>query len=258
MSSNAFAPILAKGFEAGRRVTPQAADIPSDMDAAERVQDEMIAALGPVAAWKVGAAARAGREQMGLPRMFVGALPAYRVFPSGAVVRGPWESTIGVESEYAYKFVRDLAAGGQPCDLQALTQAIGSVHAAFEIPASRFSSIGAHGSLALVADNGSAGWLVVGEGNPIQDWTSLVDAPVELSVDGKRRASGSAAGIDGMPLDVVLNFVHILHRRGHGIRAGQYVVTGSCTGYEQVPLGVPVRARFSALGQVEATFAAND
>ncbi|MEJ1968810.1 MAG: hypothetical protein WDN03_09315 [Rhizomicrobium sp.] len=227
------------------------------MDAAERVQDEMIAALGSIAAWKVGAAARSGREQMGLPRMFVGALPEYRVFQSGAVVRGPWEVTVGVESEYAYRFAHDLPARPQPCAMETLTSAIGSVHAAFEIPASRFSGIGAHGGFALVADNGSAGWLVVGEGKTVQDWRSLVDAPVDLWVAGERRASGSAAGIDGMPLDVVLDFVHILHRRGYGIRAGQYVVTGSCTGYEQIPLDTSVRADFSALGQVSAVFTAH-
>lgn len=258
MVPQSLAATLARAFRSGECVSPATEELPADMESAERIQDAMIAEIGPVAAWKLGAAAKSGRVQMGLPRMFIGALPTDRVYRTGATVPGQWTQSVGVECEYAYRFSRNMPARGGRGTAEEVRAAIGGIHAAFEIPATRFSGIGVHGGFAQVADNGAAGWIVIGEECVADRWEAMLDAPVRLAVAGQLHAEGSAAEIDGTPFDVIVNFVQMAHDRGYDIRAGQFVVTGSCTGYTYVPLDAPIAAEFSLGGTVEAVFCRAD
>lgn len=251
--SSALATALLEATQREERITPSLVDLPSSLEEAEAIQDALIARLGPIGAWKLGATTAAVRELYALPRAFLGAIPAACLSEAGTV-RGPWRETVGVECEYAFRLSRNLPPGDEPVSAQDVASAIGSVHPALEIPASRFPKIGAYGGHALIADNGAVGWAVVGPGRPLESPQSILRAKVRLLVAGQKRAEGTAAVIDGMPLDVIVDFVRLAHQRGYSIGAGQYVLAGSCTGYSTVALDTPVSATFEGLGSLDVVF----
>ena len=230
------------------------AERPAGLDEAEKIQDAMIAGLGSDLTWKLGATQAAGLAAMGLPRFFFGALPAERVVRGGGVVAGPWREEIGVECEYAFRFERDLKPGAQ-VDIDMVKAAIGGVHAAFEIPATRYSvGLSGYGGLGNVADDGLAGWLVVGEEIARDQFESLSNNVVRLLADGKVMGEGVAAKrIDRFPYDLLTDFVRLGTPAATPSGRGN-VVPGSCTGYVKVPLGAAIQGDFGGLGKVEAVF----
>jgi 2-keto-4-pentenoate hydratase len=233
----------------GSLVSTCPGDAVATLEGAEAVQDQFIATLGSIAGWKLGATMAPIRVTLGLPRPFFGAVPAGRVAKSG-ILFGPWSDTVGIESEYAFRFGRNLTPG-ESVTKETVANAIESVHAAFEIPASRYAKgVGGEGGLMLVADNGAGGWIIVGEGRAPTSIADLVHAQVRLSVSGELRAEGNAEPIDGAPFEILAEFVRLAHKRGYSIEAGQFVVTGSCTGYTQVPLGAELIAEFTHIGRV--------
>jgi 2-keto-4-pentenoate hydratase len=237
---------LARAFYTNEITTPLDNEIPRNLAAAEVIQDAMIANLGLIGGWKLGATTLAARTKLGLSQPFFGAVPASRIVCSGSVIEVPL-GAMGVEPEYAFRFGRDIV--GDIND-ENFFEAVSSVHPAFEIPASRLGSIGRHGGYALIADNGASGWIVVGEGQKIDCEFDFTASVVSLSIDGAERDRGNASAIEGMPWRVLANFVHTALLRGHKVRAGQYVVTGSCTAYAHMRSGVSAHAKFDTLGEV--------
>jgi 2-keto-4-pentenoate hydratase len=237
---------------------PAAEDLPQDLDAAERIEDAIFARLGgTIGAYKLGATIAQVRATLGLPRQFFGPVPESRVFADGATVPANLARQRGVESEYAFRLARDLTQADAGIDAAGLAAAIASVHASLEIPGSRFSGLGAHGGLALVADAGAVGTLVVGPGQTLGDPARLDDAPVILEIEGQEPVRGGGAIIDGGPFGPLLTFVRSALARGYPLRAGQVIATGSCTGYVEVPVGSRATAVFPALGtSVSMRFAA--
>lgn len=248
-----FADALAAAWRGGELVDGRAWSAPPSLEAAEAIQDAVVAQMGTIKGWKLGATLPSVRATLGLSRPFFGALDNARVLFGDTVV-GPWSGSVGVESEYAFRFGQDLAPVGTPLCASEVASALESIHSAIEIPGCRLSAgLGADGGTMLVADNGAAGWLVLGAGRPLDDAPDLLHAVVRLEAGGRELARGTAAAM-GDPIGILTEFVGAAHARGYTIRAGQFVVTGSCTGYTQVPLGVPIAAKFEGLGRVEATF----
>ena len=148
----------------------------------------------------------------------------------------------------------DLPVGAGPVTREMVRSAVSSVHASLEIPATRFEKLGGFGGFALVGDNGATGWLVVGE--PVVQWNEadLMNIPVTFSVDGVELGRGTPAVVEGGPFSALVEHVHRAHRRGYALRAGQYIATGSCTGYLSVPLGKVASGSFGPLGSVTLVF----
>lgn len=246
---------LARAFQDFGTLSVDTGNLPATLADAEAVQDVMVAQLGAISAWKLGATQAVGLAKMNLPRFFFGALPAARVVQGGGRVAGNWRDTVGVECEYAFCFSRDLVPGSD-VGVEAIRDSIASVSAAFEIPATRYAGkLGCHGGFANVADDGLSGWLVLGEEIARGDFDSLARRPVRLLVEGRVVSEGIAGErIDDFAYVLLSRFAALATGRGYTIRAGQYVVPGSCTGCTQVPLGVPVTGDFGGLGQVTAVF----
>lgn len=239
---------IAAVFDGLDVIIPSQDELPLNIDDAERIEDEIVSRLGEVGAYKLGATIAAVRATLGLPRQFFGPTPSNRVFEDGADIPANIARQRGVESEYAFRLARDLTEADARLDEAGLVAAIASVHAAIEVPGSRFSGLGAHGGFALVADAGAVGSLVVGGGQPLGDPARLNDAPVILEIEGQEPVQGGGAIIDGGPLGPLLAFVRGALARGYPLRAGHVIVTGSCTGYVEVPAGKRVTARFPAIG----------
>jgi len=209
-------------------------------------QDALLAELGPVAGWKVGADNPASEP-------FRAGLTAATLHRSPARLASRDHNVIGVEAEIAYVLARALPARPEPYTRRDVLAAVGSVHAAIEIVDTRFAAWGIADRPGQIVDQFNHGALVLGEGRGHGFEIDPRGQTVQLDLNGQcclRQQGGNSAG------DAV-NLLVWLANRGAvaqgGLREGTVVTTGSWTGTLFAGPGTRVRAAFEGLG--EATLA---
>ncbi|SEP92622.1 2-keto-4-pentenoate hydratase [Solimonas aquatica] len=229
--------------------------LPDSLESAERVQDRIVAGIGELGAWKLGASTPAVRQKNGFDRIFFGALPQAVVLDARerSVLEGA--RFTGVESEFGFRFGRDLPPRSEPYSAQEVLAAIAEVLPTLEVPGSRFTAIGVHGPFGLVADNGASGFLIHGSGQAQFDPAELLDTEVVLEIDGQIIARGTGSEIIDGPFGSLVQFVNLATGRGYTLRRNQLVATGSCTAYNLVPRGSQAKATFGRFGSVAVSFA---
>lgn len=213
---------------------------PQTLDDALAIQDATMAALGEsVAGWKVaivdGRAVRA-------PIM------ASRVFENGAQVAAASMPLLGIEAEIAFRFERDLPPGKYSYDEVA---AAVSAFAAIEIVDSRFRDHQAVTAQERNADFVTNGGFVRGATAAAWRTLDLTNIAVTLTIGGEvivKRNGGHAAG------DPLKPAVALANDLPGGIRAGQFVTTGTYTGLTFAKPGQAVVAEFREVGRVEVGF----
>lgn len=206
---------------------------PSSMEEAVLVQRAVMAALGPVGGWKVGAPTPDGPPNCApLPAAGIG---------TGAARAG------FVEAEFAVVLGHDLPAREAPYLDGEIMAAIASAHPAIEVLASRFAI--EPDVWSGVADSGGHAGLVLGDAIPAWAEIDFEVETVELRVAGSVVKTGQ-----GNPGGPMLRLVRWLADTGArwdgGLRAGQVVTTGSWTGKDPVQPGQAVEARFEQCGVV--------
>lgn len=211
------------------------------------IQDAVAVHLGPVAGWKVGAS-DPDAEPNCAP------LLAGTVFDSPATLDPSAYTLRGIEAEIAFRFGADLPPRAAPYERSEVIGALATAHPAIEVCEYRFANHAAVDPMSKLADNVFNGALIVG---PSWDgWAELaVEAqPVQLLFDDAvvvERRGGNAAG-DLMRLLVWL--ANHLSGRGHGLKRGQVVTTGSWTGVRPSGSAMHVVARFSGIGEAAFVF----
>ena len=213
---------------------------PQTLADAIAIQDATIVALGEtVAGWKVaiveGSAVRS-------PIM------ASRVFENGARLEAATVPLLGIEAEIAFRFGRDLPPGKYSYEDVA---AAVSAFAAIEVVDSRFRDREAVTAQERNADFVTNGGFVPGP--PAADWRKLdlANIAVTLTFGGEvivKRSGGHASG------DPLLPAVALANDLPGGIKAGQFVTTGTYTGLTFAKLGQTVVAEFVGMGKVEVGF----
>jgi 2-keto-4-pentenoate hydratase len=223
----------------------------ADLDAAEALQDAFLSQWGEeFGAWKLGATTPGPRERLGLPRGFIGLVPQRRMLADGASLALSSLRQKIFELEIAFVLGADLPARPEPWSEGEIAAAVAGVAAGFELPQSRFAAVGGEGGLALVADNGAAGFAVIGPVSPQWSADQLAGAQYSLDVGGRALRSGSAAEIIGGPFGAFVEAVEQGRARGHGLRRGQAVFTGGCASIVDPPTGVMLKGEISGVGAV--------
>lgn len=206
------------------------------------VQDAVARALGPVAGWKVGAPGATATPARA-------ALHAETIFETETLPAALFH-VIGAEAEIAYRFGRDLPPEAGPYDREAVLAAVATMHPAIEIADTRFSTFGAVDAPSQRADQQNHGVLVLGPG--LTEWRGLdpVSQPVRLTLDGRvvHDKVGGNSAVD--PVRLLVWLANEGARSLGGIRAGQVVTTGSCTGTDFVTAPTRMTAEFPGLGSV--------
>ncbi|MGI4953319.1 MAG: 2-keto-4-pentenoate hydratase [Janthinobacterium lividum] len=218
---------------------------PASEAAAYEIQAQVQAHTGPIGGWKVGAPT---------PSTFSCApLPASHVMPGPARVSQAECPDRGVEAEIAVRLHADLPPRETPYTREEVIAAIASAHPAIELLQSRFQDVGAVAPLSALADSLSHYGLVWGA--PIDNWQAvdLTQESVAVLVNGEpvKRATGNPAG---EMIRLVVWLANEGARWAGGLKAGQFVTTGSWTGKDIVPAGGTVRIEFARCGGVEATY----
>jgi 2-keto-4-pentenoate hydratase len=234
--------------EARRTMTPLPGlpASPATVAEAHAIQDATTTKLGkPVAAYKANAPAN-GEANRGL-------IYAGTVFASPAQIPAAQAPQCGVEGEVAFVFRRDLPKRPAPYSRDEVAAAVEAV-AAIEIVNSRFPVDAGMGALDKLADSISNAAFV--HGTPKSDWRGLDlgKLTVTLTVNGQSVLSQTGGHPSGDPLGVAVALVNMMRDAG-GVRAGQFVTCGSCTGLRYLKPGDTCAVTFEGLGGAEVVFA---
>jgi 2-keto-4-pentenoate hydratase len=252
----ALATALAEARRDGRRlasVEPTA--WPADLAGAYRVQHAAAAAHGAIVGWKIAGVTAAQRGPMGVPRPIAAPLVEgwLRTVADGGVARWPFAAfdRPRLECEFAYVLAQDLPPRpGRPYGRAEVEAAIGGVAIGIEVIDTR-APPGAPPLAALADAFNNAAYV---RGPMTADWRSVDPArtPIVLAdAAGREVARGDGrAVLDGDPLGTVAMLADIQDDLPRGLRAGDFVTTGSCTGVYTVAGPGRWVADFGPLGTV--------
>jgi 2-keto-4-pentenoate hydratase len=234
---------------------------PADLEQAYRLQAAVIDEFGPIGGWKVAAITPEQQQAMGVAQPVGAPLPAaYMHDAAGAVARLRLADFIApkIECEFAFQLGHDLPARAASYSRREVEAAVEALRIAIEIVDPRLPP--SSGTLAELADGFNNGGFVAG---PIRhDWhglafalTSIVLTRAEGHGQAQEIARGSGHAIlGGDPFGAVVMLANAQRQNGRGMRAGDIVTTGSCTGAPRVPGPGLYRAEFSGLGSVQLSF----
>ncbi|WP_431095075.1 fumarylacetoacetate hydrolase family protein [Polaromonas aquatica] len=219
---------------------------PVDLEDGWWIQQEVTRRLGlSVAGWKAsppspGKLVAAPIYQPALSRAAACAVP----FPAGS-------GTVVVEPELAFVLAKDLPPRQQPYTGVEVDAAIGSVHAALEICASRYTD---HSSLPfpeLLADGivNNGLWLGPELGAP-----DVATFQLTWQIAGETTQTAEARHPNGDPRTPLYWLANFLRERGIGLLAGQAVITGSYAGVLKLPLGKRTQFDYAGLARFEVEF----
>jgi 2-keto-4-pentenoate hydratase len=216
--------------------------VPRTAAAAYEIQQCVMAALGDIGGWKVGAPGPAAEPNCA-------PMPAAGIHRSPAVLPAADFAAPFIESEIAFLLAADLPAREAPYGAAEITAAIASCHPAIEIVQSRFADPDSAGPLVNLADLIRHGAFIYGDA--VEGWQSI-DFPA-LAVTQTIEGAAPRDGI-GNPAGDMLRLLVWLANTGAawagGLRAGQIVTCGSWTGMTRATHGKIVTA-FAGIAQVE-------
>ncbi len=222
---------------------------PADVAQAYAVQDRVVQARGAIAGWKVGAASPDAE-----PARSALADDSVHVAGDDGVVHLAAQDflVIGVEAELVFQCIADLPAREVPYTHGEVLGAFGAVHAAIEVCDTRFAAWGGQHPLSRLADQACHGALVVGTGRADGAAVDVLRQPVRLEVNGGTVVAHDAGGNPaGEPLRLLVWLANGGAHSLGGLRAGQWVTTGSWTGTPMVMQGDVVVADFPGIGRAE-------
>lgn len=223
---------------------------------ARLVEDINASNGGHCIGYKIACTNAVAQRYLGVSEPFYGRLLSSLTFDSPALLPSGDFFMRVIESEYAFRFGRDLPPAAQPLERDQIADALAGVLPGIEIVDSRFHNWTTIGANMLIADNGSHGAWV--KGAMITNWRhlDLAAEPVELSVNGKVIERGSGSAVLGHPLNSLKWLVDRLHGQGIGFKAGDYVTTGVTTNVYDAKPGDKLIADFGPVGVIDLSFTA--
>jgi 2-keto-4-pentenoate hydratase len=239
-------------LDARRTLTPiadlPAGLVPQSTSEVEFVQTLIAEAFGEVGGWKVGAGSlEATPAAAPMPRIWMG--------PTGSCLAGASHRFRGLEAEIAFLLAEDLPVRATPYSYDEVYGAVASCHPAIEVLESGLTNpIDPAVKMAKDADLQMHGGFVFGAA--YADWKSVDFSKehVTLAVDGVVRVEATGSNTSGNLLRLLPWLANEGSARTGGLRAGQWITTGSWTGATLAMAGSTVDVRFSTVGMVGLRF----
>lgn len=228
---------------------------PQTLADAYAIQDEILKGIGlKLAGWKVALTNDEAMERAGATEPAAGPLFAPHIIAAPQTIEGSSETVGGFECEFAFRLGKDIPAEGAPYVGKVVEAAVESLHPAIEVVGLRIANRPKLGVRGVVADH--AGNFSFVYGPAVANWRSLdlADCRVRHLVDGQEVAASTGANVLGNPLNSLAWLANHLAKRGHALKAGQWITSGAATGPIPAPVGSTVTADFGKLGKVEVHF----
>jgi 2-keto-4-pentenoate hydratase len=236
---------------AARQGGPLPSDLPESCRPRTRAEAYEIQAavaphLGPIGGWKVGAP-----SPDAIP--MCSPLPQSGILFSPANVAGPFRYR-GVEAEIVFHFGQSLPPRDKPYDLAEVTAAIDTCHAGIEVIECRYAQMDGADHLSALADLQNHHAFVIGPANPEGIPASFATVAIALTIDGViiHEDTGSNPAKDLMRL--LLWLVNEGAVWAGGVKAGDWVTTGSWVGKYPAPAKSTVIAQFDGFPPVTLSF----
>ncbi len=229
--------------------------VPPDLATAYRIQSAfetiLVRERGDRAiGYKIGATNQAARTHLNIQAPFFGRL--YQSITSASPVRlanapGFFRAH---EPEIALQIDRDLPPARAPYTAEQIAAATRAVLPVIEVVGSCFTPWAEAGAPNLAADNAAHGYWVTG--TPTTDFAGLdlLSIAVSLSVNGSMVATGEGRAVDGGPFGAAAWLANALAEMGRGLKAGDFISTGTVMPPYPTEAGQDVMADFGPLGQV--------
>jgi 2-keto-4-pentenoate hydratase len=228
---------------------------PDGIDQAYAIQDAFHAlatpSLGPIAGWKIATTTKVMQQLMGIDRPCAGAIFERTIHRSPARLAAADYVSLKVECEIAFRLARDLRREDAPFTIANVQGAIESVMPAFELVDDRHAVYRETAALSLIADNCWNQGVVLGEPVPPLSEHDLNALQGRLEAGGRPALAGKADG----PLGALAWVANVIATRGHGLRRGMIVMTGSLIPTTAVAPGESARFAVEGLGEARLTVA---
>ena len=235
-----------------------ASDVPEprDNNEAYAIQNEIARLSGfETRGFKVGSTSQAAQQILGSTGPGSGVLLAPYVFDSPATIAIVPDQSPLVEGELVFCMGRDLPSCANPYERAEVIDAIEAVAGAVEIVGTRIDSgVASKGQLLVTADGGANIALVTGAWCASWRDMDLKSHRISVTINGKPAGSGVGANALGDPINVMIWLANQQSEMGRGLKAGDIVSTGNCTGVDPVKPGDSLVAHYGNLGTVEITF----
>jgi 2-keto-4-pentenoate hydratase len=219
---------------------------PVTLEEAYFVQGRLAIAYGEVGGWKVGAGT-ADATPMFAP------MPLAWIASSNATLGGR-HRLWGLEAEIAFQMGKDLPPREKVYSRDEVVAAIGSCHPAIEVIESGLTDPTKAAKLSMIADLQMHGAFVYGAA--VANWRSIDFSRehVTLAVDGVVRVDRTGSNTAGDLMRLLPWLANEGASRTGGLKAGQWVTTGSWTGLSLGMARSEVDVKFASAGEVHLRF----
>jgi 2-keto-4-pentenoate hydratase len=182
-------------------------------------------------------------------------MPAAWIAPTASLLDGQRWRYRGLEAEIAFLVGRDLPPRTHPYTRDEVLAAMASCHPAIELLEPAFTDPMQVPRLAMIADLQMHGGFIYGPAIP--NWQSIdfTAEHVVLAVDGVVRVERTGSNTSGDLLRLLPWLANQGAARTDGLRKGQWITTGSWTGYTLASAGSTAEVTFSTAGRVDLRFA---
>lgn len=239
-------------LDARRTATP-IADLPVELqpttlDEAYFVQDTMATRYGEIGGWKVGAVTPEATP-------LFAPMPLAWISGNESLLSGLTWRYRGLEAEIAFLIGEDLPVRSTPYTRDEVIAALVSCHPAIEVLEPGLVDPAAATRFSMIGDLQMHGGFVYGPA--YDEWKSIdfAQEQVTLAVDGVVRVERTGSNTSGDFLKLLPWLANEGSARTGGLKAGQWVTTGSWTGNTLASPGAAVDVRFSTAGRVALRFA---
>jgi len=201
--------------------------------------------------YKVGATNEGAQKLFNCDAPFYGPMFERDCCEPGAIIELR-SGVLGGEAEFAFLCGSDFPTN-RNLSVEELPDLVSRCHIAVEIVGRRTEGEGLPSLKAAVADFGVH--LMFLEGPEIPDWKTADLAAVQVTAktNGDETNSGTGAAVLGHPLNSLLWMHNALQANGSGLKAGDWVSTGTCLGVIKPEVGT-VEIEFSGCGTISYTF----
>jgi 2-keto-4-pentenoate hydratase len=204
--------------------------------------------------WKIAATSAAGQKHINVEGPMAGRILMETVLPDGGTASMAGNEMRVAEPEFAFRMRADLPPRREAYTVSEVLEAAGTLHAAIEIPDSRFSDFVSAGEAQIIADNACAHLFVLGEPT-VANWRGLdlVEERPVVTLRGTQYV-GHGRNVLGDPRIALTWLANELRQLDLTLRAGQVVTTGTCHPPLPIRSGDRFEVDFGLLGKVSVGF----
>lgn len=180
------------------------------------------------AGYKIALTTAAMQTMVGYGDSISGRLLGAQVQHGPCALRAQDYGRLALEFEIAFVMADDLPPAKLPWDRRIADHVL-QAQPALEVVDDRkadYSTLSQH-ILTLIADNAWNAGLVLGEPLAGMDLQQLNEITGVALIDGQEVGRGAGSDVLGHPLDALAWLANHLHARGHGLRKGDIITTGS-------------------------------